>query len=207
MEGTSLYKSFLLLCAMMISCVALAVADPDPERCTVLPSDNLGHSLLFAPQNPSPIAAAMETITVRDSNNNPLPNMSVSYNYEDVEATHLTLCQGQPGSCEQRGLVTNSNGVTIYAYGNGGGGKWDYWFDQILIYVNHEYIIRYDEFKSPDWDGIYPSDLQMRLADLLCFRGSCPFGDHDYDNNGSMNLSDLMIFSSAYVPTHSCPRP
>jgi hypothetical protein len=59
--------------------------------------------------------------------------------------------------------------------------------------------------KSPDFDGAGGNHV-VDLSDLEEFnreRGSG--GCHDYDNNGVVDLRDLVIFASGFSPGHHCP--
>jgi hypothetical protein len=164
--------------------------EPDPVHCHVAPCDAL-HGLVLAPDGPSPIAATICTITIHNSSDNPLNNVS---------CLMLSMPGSSPRWCTTAVNQANTDARGLCFITLRGGGCYTA-SEAARVYANGIVIRSYDNVKSPDFDGSGP-DGAVSLPDLLAFRG--PVGCHDYDNNGSMDLSDLLIFSSAYVPPHTC---
>jgi len=70
-----------------------------------------------------------------------------------------------------------------------------------VIRANGTIIRSYRHVNSPDWAP--GCDRRIILSDLVrfgCFCDPC----HDYDNNGTNDLADVVVFASAYGPSHSC---
>ena len=107
-----LMLGILQLCgAFGPSGVALAGTNlPDPLTCSVLPGDALG-GLLVAPSSPSPIAASITTVVVRNGANFPIANAAVAVSYESGIAT-----------CGADALLgfTNDAGEVTFTLGGGG---------------------------------------------------------------------------------------
>jgi hypothetical protein len=185
-------KKLLSALVVLALCSSVAMATvPDPTKCTVSPGDAL-NGLVVAPDSPSPITATVETITVRNSANNPIPNANVVIEYPaptTIKNCTTALNSGVTGITGQVVLTLRGGGCKT---GTGSG----------LVKANGVVIRTYNAVKSPDWDGAAASGT-MTLGDLLSFRVVTP-GCHDYNNDGFMNLQDTLIFAAAYTPGHSC---
>ncbi|MEZ4648247.1 MAG: hypothetical protein R3E97_05560 [Candidatus Eisenbacteria bacterium] len=77
-----------------------------------------------------------------------------------------------------------------------------------VIKANGITIRHYRNVKSPDFDGS-GGDLKVDIADLVAFSGeflgtSAP-GCHDYDNSGTTDLGDLIIFAPTFTDASHCP--
>jgi len=183
--------SALFVLALCSSVVFATV--PDPTKCSVAPGDAL-NGLVTAPDSPAPISATLYTITVRNAANNPIPNASVVIEFP--APTNIRNC-----TTANNTATTNAQGVANITL-RGGGCKIS--AGAGLVKANGVVIRTYNNVKSPDWDGAAASGA-MTLADLLAFRAVPVFPFcHDYNNDNTMNLSDTLIFSSAYVPAHIC---
>lgn len=175
---------------------SMAFADvPDESLSTVQPSDALD-GLVFSPLNPAPSPASVNTITIRNSSNNPINNASVVISV----GASTTLC----GATVLTG-VTNAAGQVVLTLGGGGCAH-----NQALsgtVQANGVTIRQYSNVKSPDYDGA-AGNLSVGLADLTQF--SNEFLDnvanecHDYDNNGNTGLEDLIIFGTPFTTAASC---
>jgi hypothetical protein len=176
---------------------SLAAADvPDPAFCEVQPSDALNGSVL-CPQSPFPIPSSINTITVRNSSNVPIPNASVVWQFTALN-----------NICPTTVLTGNTNGIGELTLTLGGGGCAHNVPSASVVKANGVTIRAYSNAKSPDYDGA-SGDGVVNLADLIKFSneflGVDPSECHDYDNNGDTNLGDLIIFSTPFVNSNSCP--
>ncbi len=197
--------------AVLLTCVAgpaLAEAEsdgvPSPANSELEPADGL-NGLVFAPDDPTPVAASIHTLTVRNAANDPVEGASAI-----VEVSGSGAGAWGPGGialCASAVLtgVTNASGeVTFNLFGGG-------CFHQTplaaTVKVNGITLRTYENVKSPDFDG-GSGDLVVNLPDLIDFSGeflgSSSSDCHDYDNSGTTGLEDLIIFSPAFVSGNSC---
>lgn len=172
----------------LCSSVAMA-AVPVPEKCSVTPADAL-NGLVLAPDSPSPIPSSVYTITVRNMNNDPIPNSTVTFEF----TTGIRRCTTMVMSG-----VTNNLGVVVMTLRGGGCAHNSQGAG--IIKASGITIRSYLNVKSPDYDGV-GANGQVNLADLVTYKAANPC--HDYNNDGSVNLSDLVIFSGAFSPSHVC---
>jgi hypothetical protein len=174
--------------------VALAEV-PDPQFCEVVPADNLG-GLVLCPDVPAPIPSTINTITVRNSSNNPIANASVVVT---IAASHF-IC----GSTVLTGTTDGAGEVVITL---GGGGCSHNVPLSGLVKAQGVTIRDFSNVKSPDYDGASGDGL-VNLTDLVPFSAeftdAAPNECHDYDNNGDTALPDLVIFSLPFSNPNSC---
>lgn len=177
---------------LLIPAGALAMTAPDPPDWTVIPCDAL-NGVLLAPEG---LAANQVEITVRNLSGDPVPNATVKVEF----APALSLCSGTVLTA-----VTDTQGQAFFTL-TGGGCRTEP--ASCVIKVNNQTGRSYENVKSPDFDGS-GADLNVNLSDLIDFSnqflGSAPADCHDYDNNGSTDLSDLVIFSAAFTMGQHCP--
>lgn len=168
---------------------------PDQGNSTVRPSDTL-RGMVLSPLRPAPAPASINTITVRNSANAPINNSAIVITL----GPDLVLC----GATVLSG-VTNASGQVVLTLGGGGCAH------QIplsgIVRASGVTIRAYENVKSTDYDGS-GGNLLVNLADLTQFSGefggSIPSECHDYDNDGSVGLPDLIIFSGPFQQAASC---
>lgn len=180
---------FSLIALALCSSVALATV-PDPPKCTVSPSDALG-GVVLCPDQPSAIPSSIINMTIRNSSNNPIANAAVNISF----ASGLCFCQTMVYN-----TTTNGSGQATLTLR--GGGCLRGVTDAAVIRANGVVIRSYSNAKSPDWAP--GCDRRVDLGDLIRFT---PRTDlcFDFDNNGAVDLGDVIIFTSGYTPAHSCP--
>jgi len=146
--------------------------------------------VVLAPDVPSPIPSSIGTLTIRNSNNQPINNAAVNITF----GSGLCYC-----ATMNFNATTNAQGVATLTLR--GGGCIDNVANAAVIRANGVIIRAYNNAKSPDWAP--GCDLRINLSDLL---RQSPLNDpcHDYDNNGVQNLSDILLFTTGYTPAHSC---
>ena len=177
-------------------CGSVANANiPDPANSTVQPSDALD-GMIVAPLNPTPLPATVNTINVRNNVNAPISGAAVTVEFSGA----INLC-----AATVLAGVTDASGNVVLTLG--GGGCANNIALSGVVKANGVTIRSYPNVKSPDYDGA-GGDLVINLSDLVIFSneflGSIPAECHDYDNNGSTNLADLVIFSPGFVAPNSC---
>lgn len=186
-------KSLAILTAItLFSSIASA---QNPINCTVMPADAM-QGLVFSPFLPTPAPASINTITVRNSVNAPMSNVVVSV----MVGAPISVC----GASILSGL-TNAAGQVVLTLG--GGGCLHNSANAGVVVANGVTIRNYSNVKSPDFDG-GGGNRQVSLADYVQFAaefgGSIPSACHDYDNSSLTGLSDLIIFTAAFVSAASC---
>jgi hypothetical protein len=189
-------KMLLSLLGLALTASMAAAEVPDQANCTVAPSDALA-GMVFSPRLPTPAPASVNTITVRNSANAPINNSAVVV---DVSASNTVLC----GSTVLTG-VTNASGVVVLTLG--GGGCTHNVALSGIIRASGVTIRTYANVKSPDYDGA-GGNRAVTLPDLTQFSGEfgggIPSACHDYDNNGTTGLPDLIIFGGPFQQAASC---
>lgn len=178
-------KKLLSALFVLALCSSVAFATvPDPANCSVSPGDAL-NGLVIAPNSPAPIPATVYTVTVRNANNDPIPNASVVFEF----GVDIVIC-----TTAQHSGTADGNGVAVITLSGGGCGDG-------VVKANGIQIRSYSNVKSPDFDGAAGNGL-VNLSDLVFFQSddTC----HDYDNDNDVDLADLVIFAGAYSPSHSC---
>lgn len=188
-------KMLFSLLGLALTASMAAAEVPDQANCTVSPSDDLG-GMVFSPRLPAPSPASVNTITVRNSANAPINNSTVV-----VEVgPNTVLC----GSTVLTG-VTNASGQVVLTLG-GGGCAHNVALSGI-VRASGVTIRTYANVKSPDYDGA-GGNRAVTLPDLTQFSGefggSIPSACHDYDNNGTTGLPDLIIFGTPFQNAASC---
>ena len=175
-----------------LAILALAVSTSFSQsvvNSSVIPCDALG-GVIVCPDMPNPIPATKVTVVVRDAGNNPMPNVPVNLGFGSGA---INVCPGAILSG-----VTNANGEAFLLLAAGG-------CDQnpsAAKIVANGIPLRTFVVKSPDFDGA-GGDKSVNLADLASFSSGVPC--HDYDNNGTVGLSDLIVFAQAFVNPAWCP--
>jgi len=195
-------KKLLYSLVALVLCSGLAMATvPDPTNCTVYPCDNLGPvnvgGVVVCPGTPTAIGASNVTMTIKNAAGNVIPNATIQVTFG---STLINPCApGLPwtGTTDALGVWhKNFNGGGCFNGANG-----------CVITANGQQIRAFSNVKSPDWDG-GSGNLLVQLNDFtnfVSFFNTGATGCHDYDNNGTTNLGDFVIFGGAYAPQHSCP--
>ncbi|MCA9756227.1 MAG: hypothetical protein KDA27_10515 [Candidatus Eisenbacteria bacterium] len=182
---------------LVIPSGTLALTTPDPANNWVLPCDELD-GVVLAPDSPAPIPASEIQVGVRNNNNGPVPNATVVVEFNQGP---IQLCPNGVFTA-----ITNEQGIAYLTLA--GGGCLSETPLSAVIKANGVTIRNYANVKSPDFDGS-GADLVVNLADLVQFSaeflGNGPAVCHDYDNNGTTDLGDLIIFSPAFVAGAHCP--
>jgi hypothetical protein len=183
-------KTLLSALFVLALCSSAAFATvPSDEYSECSPGDAL-NGLVICPDSPAPIPATVYTVTVRNGNQDPIPNASVSFEF----APGISICTTAVHTVQADG-----SGVAVVTL-RGGGCLAD--IPEVgIVKANGVPIRRYANVKSPDYDGAAGNGV-VNLSDLVFYKSgnTC----HDYDNNGVVNLSDLVIFAGGYSPLHSC---
>jgi hypothetical protein len=186
---------FSILGLALCSSAAFAIT-PDPLFCEVQPADNL-NGLFLAPSSPAPVAASVNTITVRNGSNNVIPDAAV--------VVTLTAANAVCGSTVLTGTTDAAGQVTLTL---GGGGCVDNVPLSGVVKANGITIRAYENVKSPDYDGA-SGDLSVGLGDLVTFAaeflaaagtGAC----HDYNNDGTTGLPELVLFGPTFTTPNNC---
>ena len=182
--------------ALLLPAGTVAMTVPDPPNITVTPCDAL-LGVFLSPNQPDAHPASEVEIVVRDSGNNPLPNVTVSF---EMGSSNVL--------CPDAVLGTTTDGMGVARLTLSGGGCAHQTPLSGVFKANGVTFRAYQDVKSPDFDGA-GGDLQVNLADLIAFSGeflgSAPPKCHDYDNNAATNLGDLVMFSPAFVAGSHCP--
>jgi hypothetical protein len=178
-------------------CASAASADvPNPAFCEVQPSDALNGAVL-CPDNPSPVPASKNTITVRNGDNNVIPDAVVT-----VTFTSLSVI------CPDAVLTATTNASGVCTITLAGGGCAHQVPSAAVFKANGVTIRDYENAKSPDYDG-GGGTLLVNLPDLIQFSNeflnTAPNECHDYDNTGETTLPDLIIFSPPFLGSNTCP--
>jgi hypothetical protein len=177
-----------LVVLALCSSVALATV-PDPPKCSVSPWDALA-GVVLGPDTPAPIPASIGALVIRNGSNQPINNAAVNITF----LSGLCYCTSMNFN-----TTTNAQGqATLTLRGGGCIRNTD---NAAVIRANGVIIRAYRNAKSPDWAP--NCDRRVDLGDLIRFS---PLTDlcHDYDNNNTLDLSDIIIFTTGYTPAHLC---
>lgn len=190
-------KKLLAALFVLALCSSIAMGTvPDPDKCTVVP--NLNDGVLICPGNPAPINGTTYTVTVRNSNNDPIPDASVEFQFN----ANIVICDDAVHT-----VTANSSGVAIVTLKGGGcvqntGGA-------CVVKANGVLIESFANCKSPDNGTNHTSsgNGNVGIEDLVAFgdefngtQDDC----HDYDNTMSTDVSDLPFFGDAFSAANSC---
>ncbi|MEZ4651084.1 MAG: hypothetical protein R3E97_20310 [Candidatus Eisenbacteria bacterium] len=182
--------------ALLLPAGTVVMTVPDPPNVTVIPCDDL-NGIVLAPDHPAPMPASQVEIIVRNSDNIPVVNAAVTVEF----GASNVACPDAVYSA-----TTDASG-TAYLSLTGGGCAHQIALSGV-IKANGITLRNYQNVKSPDFDGS-GGDLQVNLADLIAFTGEFlgtdPPACHDYDNSGTTDLGDLVMFSPAFVDGSHCP--
>ena len=186
-------KKLLSALFALALCSSMALATvPYPPNCVVAPCDAFQGAVL-CPDTPSPIPASVVTLTIRNQANNPIANAAVN----------VTFGTGPLCVCPTMVFNTTTNGSGIATLTLRGGGCIQN-TDLACVFRANGVVVRdFLNLKSPDWDGAAGNCI-VNLADLVRF---APGTDlcFDFNNNGLVQLDDVVIFVSGYTPAHHCP--
>lgn len=185
-------------------CCSAAMADvPNPAFCSVQPSDALNGAVLgpdeegAAPFGHVPLPASINTIIVRNGDNNPINQAVVT-----VSFTALSVV------CDDAVLTATTDAAGECTITLAGGGCAHLVPSAAVFKANGVTIRDYENAKSPDYDG-GGGNFSVNLADLIQFSNeflnSAPNECHDYDNTGEVTLPDLIIFSPPFLGSNVCP--
>jgi hypothetical protein len=194
--GAAKMKNILIALAALVVYATSSAAQVDEGLCTIEPSDDL-FGMVFTPTNQAPAPASVNTITIRNAENDPVANYPV---WVELRQASTVLC----GSTVLSG-VTNASGQLVLTLG--GGGCAHNTALSALVKAGGQTIRTYANVKSPDYDGA-GGNLAVTLPDLTQFSGefggSIPSACHDYNNDGSTGLPDLIIFGAPFQSAASC---
>ena len=181
--------------ASLFVCVFLLASRAAFAAVTVSPADALG-GIVLVPGKPSPMAIAEETITVTTPAGAPRPGAFVELRLTPASF----VCPG----AVLTGTTNAAGQVVLRCFG---GGEVSFVPGAAEILVDGVLVRSYPSVKSPDFDGV-GADGRVDLVDLIAF-STCFFsggpGCHDYDNDGTTGLSDLIVFAEAFTKGSHCP--
>lgn len=188
-------KKLLSALFALALCSTMAWATvPYPPNCVVLPCDNY-HGVESCPDVPSPVGPSVVTLTIRNQANNPIANAAVNF---ALAAGPLCICNSMVFN-----TTTNSQGIAIMTMRYGGCIRNT---ANAAVFTANGVVVRtFSNTKSPDWDGVAGNCI-VNLADLIAFS---PHTDlcFDFNNDGLINLADIIDFSAGVSPSHSCAHP
>jgi hypothetical protein len=189
-------KKLLSALFALALCSSMALATvPYPPNCTVSPWDGY-NGVVLCPDTPgSPIGQSVGTLTVRNQANNPIANAAVIISF---------LATGPFCFCSDMVYSTTTNGSGMATLTLRGGGCVRGTDGAALIRANGVQIRDYYNAKSPDWDGVAgnctvsgPDAVRFAMVPKdLCF---------DFDNSGSVDIGDYVVFTSGLTASHNCP--
>jgi hypothetical protein len=184
-------KLLSALFALALCSTAAFATVPWAANCVISPCDAL-NGVVSCPDTPAPIPASIVTLTIRNQANNPIVGAAVN----------LTLGAGPLCICNTMVFNTTTIGGGIATMTMRFGGCIMGVADAAVFRANGVLIRSYMNTKSPDWDGAAGS-CQVNLPDLVRF---VPRTDlcFDFDNNGAVDLGDIVIFTSGFTPAHAC---
>lgn len=141
-------------------------------------------------------------MTVRNANNDPVPDVLVEIIIDGLPTGRVGLCSNQ-----DLDKYTDHDGVACFNIA--GGGCYKHEPDAVVIRANGVWIRDFDAVMSSDYEGRGDHgeagkwDLQVNPGDLAAFvfayqGGNGPASCHDYNNNGSTDPPDLAVFVEAY---------
>ena len=169
---------------------------PDPSACTVTPCDQMV-GVVVSPNVPNPIPATEVEVVVRNQTGSPIADAAVVFQNLDNDLVCPSAVLS--GTTDAAGRVR----FTLA----GGGCKSDVPLAAV-IKANGVSIRNYRNVKSPDFDGA-GGDLKVDISDLVAFSaefvGTSAPDCHDYENSGTTNLADLIIFAPAFGDASHCP--
>jgi hypothetical protein len=190
-------KFLLALIGLVFCCAPLrAQFVPDPANSSVSPADTFG-GVIVCPDHPFQIPAAIETITLRNAANLPIPNLQVRLCV--CASPPLVFCPGQTPCWSG---TTNNLGLVQLSLGAGGcciqpNAATVEWYDGTVWQL----LRTYPWVKSPDYSG--GGNLIVNVADLAYFWPPSPA--KPCASYVPAPLANLLIFASAFSPTHHCP--
>jgi len=190
-------KKLLSALVLLALCSGFAMADvPEPGLCNVNPSDGI-HGVIVCPAAPTPLTETINTVTVRNLQNQVIANANVVFLF----GAAVNVCPSAVHTA-----TTNTSGVcTITLSGGGclmGAGA-------CTVKANGVTIREFTNVKSPDWDT-FAGNRQVGAPDYAQFaprfnQGSTVDPCFDYDNTGNVGASDFSIFARAFNRASSCP--
>lgn len=170
--------------------------EPVVGSITVTPADAID-GVVLAPDQPSPNRFSKNTVTVLDQFGHPASGVLV----EAVFSGPLVFCNGNVFSG-----VTDSNGEVELTFA--GGGCAINRPNAVVIRCNGQQFREYRNVRSPDFDGA-AGNLRVEIGDITNFSSEFldapPTVGHDYDNDGNVGLSDMIIFSPSWGSASHCP--
>ena len=179
-----------------ITVPTISLGDVDPAGITVVPADQLS-GVVCSPALPTPLTESVNTITVKNTSGGPVPDLSV-----------VVLLTASNPACPGAVLTGTTNAAGITTITVAASGCSDFVPSACVIKINGVTIRSYINCKSPDFDGASGNGL-VNLADLIAFanefNGVTLPGCHDYTNDNTTNLSDLIPFGSAFSTAKHCP--
>jgi hypothetical protein len=166
--------------------------EPEPLDVTVEPWDSM-FGAFFAP---TVLPGNTVHAVVRNAQGTPIANAHVVIEVSPaIERCDGAVLVG----------ITNSQGeVDITALGGGCAHQIPL---SAVMKVSGVTVRVYSDVKSPDFDGS-AANRTVSVADLVAFAnefgGRTPSGCHDYNNNGSTGLEDLILFAPAFITGSAC---
>ncbi|MEZ4648248.1 MAG: hypothetical protein R3E97_05565 [Candidatus Eisenbacteria bacterium] len=169
---------------------------PDPASSSVTPCDELG-GVVLSPNVPSPLTATQIQIVVRNVAMAPIIDAAIEVRFHTPEL----VCP----NAVLTGMTDSSGRLSLTLAG--GGCQTDEFFG-CVVRANGVTIRNFSNVKSPDFDGA-GGDHKVDIADLVAFSaeflGTSAPDCHDYDNTGTTDLGDLIMFAPAFTDASHCP--
>jgi len=192
-------KKLLSALFALALCSSMALATvPYPPNCAVTPWDGL-NGVVLCPDNTylgqNIIPASFGTLTVRNQANNPIANASVIVSF---------LPAGPYCFCPSMVYTTTTNGSGVANLTLRGGGCVRNTDQACVIRANGVVIRDYYNAHSPDWDGV-AGDCHVNGADAQRFAMVPKDLCFDFDNSGTVDLGDYIVFTSGLTASHNCP--
>jgi hypothetical protein len=191
-------KKLLSALFVLALCSSVAMATvPDPSNCEVTP--DLNNGVLICPDNPALLNGTTYTITVRNADNNPIPNAAVVFELD----VNVGICTTFVDNA-----TTDANGVATIILR--GAGCISNQANAAVVKANGIIIKSFNNVKSPangapDFNApLEAVDTSALVAFADTFNGIA-FGDcHDYDNTGTCDAGDLPFFGDAFSNFNNC---
>ncbi|MBD3161544.1 MAG: hypothetical protein GF346_04915 [Candidatus Eisenbacteria bacterium] len=192
-------RLLMIVCALALATAANADV-PDPSQC-LSSLDDTGRLYMCPDDNTGDCAAADFTVTVKNANNDVIPNATVEILVGGQVDGYTVICAGEV-------LVQNANANGVAMFNIAGGGCYKA-ADACVIRANGVEIRTYDTVVSADYSfsdngntvggGDYDVDPVDLGAFVAAYQGGVgPTSCHDYNNDGGTEPVDLGTFVAAY---------
>jgi len=150
------------------------------------------NGVVLCPDVPGVINQSIVLMTIRNQADNPIANAAVNVQFGSGP---FCFC-----ATMNYNTTTDANGRASLTLRGGGCLRG---IDQAAVIRANGGVVRdYLNAKSPDWDGatgncsVNIGDVVRFVSHDLCF---------DFANDGTVDLTDYVVFSAGYTPSHHCP--